>query len=212
MKKWFSENLFKRFFLHSLLPAIAIVILTSVVVYASGESGEGHGNSAKYINFGWRVLNFAILVGVLYWLLREKIKDFFVGRRTDIKTSLEEAVTAKEEAEKKFKEYSAKLDKATEEIEGISEMIRTQGLAEKEKIIENARITAEKIKEDAQARIEQETNKAKSQLRAEAVELSIQMAEEILKKNVKKEDHEDIVEDYLKNLYTQTHSGQTDTK
>jgi len=206
MKEWFSENPLKRSFLHFLLPAV-VIVLTSAVVYASGESGESHGHSGQMLDFGFRTLNFVIFVGILYWLLRDKIRDFFSGRRTDIKTSLEEAVAAKEEAEKKFKEYSTKLDKATEEIEGISGMIRTQGLTEKDKIIENAKITSEKIKEDAKARIEQETNKAKSQLRAEAVELSIQMAEEILKKNVKEEDHEDIVEDYLKNLHTETHSG-----
>ena len=90
-------------------------------------------------------------------------------------------------------------------------MIRAQGLAEKEKIIENAKIAAERMKDDAQSRIEQETKKAKSQLRAEAVELSIQMAEEILKKNVSKKDHKNIVEDYLKSISSQTRSGQTDT-
>lgn len=206
MKEWFSENPFKRSFLHLLLPAV-VIVLTFTVVYASGESGESHGHSGQMLDFGFRTLNFVILVGILYWFLRDKTRDFFSGRRTDIKTSLEEAVAAKEKAENKFKEYSTKLDKATEDIEGISETIRMQGLAEKEKIIENAKITAEKTKEDAKARIEQETNKTKSRLRAEAVELSIQMAEEILKKNVKEEDHEDIVEDYLKNLHTETHSG-----
>lgn len=212
MKEWFSKNSYKRSFLRFLLPAFMIVILTSVMVHASGGSGESHGNGGQLLNFSFKALNFAVLIGIIYWLVRDKIKEFFSGRRTDIKISLEEAIAAKEEAEQKFKEYSAKLDKATEEINEISEMIRTQGLSEKEKIIESARITAEKIKEDAQTRIEQETKNAKSQLRAEAVELSIQMAEEILKSNVKEKDHENIVKDYLKSIYSQTHSGQTDTK
>ena len=213
MKEWFSKNPYKRSFLRFLLPAFIIVILTSVMVHASGGSGESHGNgSGQLLDFSFRALNFAVFIGIIYWLVRDKIKEFFSGRRTDIKISLEEAIAAKEEAEKKFKEYSAKLDKATDEINEISEMIKTQGLSEKEKIIESARTTAEKIKEDAQTRIEQETKKAKSQLRAEAVELSIQMAEEILKSNVKEKDHENIVKDYLKSIYSQTHSGQTDTK
>jgi F-type H+-transporting ATPase subunit b len=206
MKGWSLENLVKQSFL-----AFLIVILASVVAYAAGESGESHGHAGQMLDFGWRVINFVILIGLFYWLLRKKIKEFFAGRRADIKTSLEEAVAAKEEAEKKFKEYSAKLDKAAEEIEGISDMIRAQGLTEKEKIIESARITAEKMKVDAQARIEQELKNASSQLRTEAVELSTQMAEEILKKTIKKEDHENIVKDHLENLGSQTHSGQRDT-
>ncbi|MDO9527845.1 MAG: F0F1 ATP synthase subunit B [Syntrophales bacterium] len=211
MKELFSTNPCKRLFARSLLPALMILIVTSSMVYAAGGSGEGSDHGGQLLDFGWRVINFAILVGLLYWLLKDKIKEFFSGRRTDIKLSLEEAMAAKEEAEKKFKEYSAKLDKATEEINEISEMIRAQGLAEKEKIIENAKITAERMKDDAQSRIEQETKKAKSQLRTEVVELSIQMAEEILKKNILEKDHENIVEDYLKSMSSQTRSGQTDT-
>lgn len=210
MKKLFSTNLYKRPFVRSLLLALIILIVTSSMVYASGESHEGSGHGGQLLDFVWRVINFVILVGLLYWLLKDRIKDFFSGRRTDIKLSLEEAMAAKEEAENRFKEYSAKLDKATEEISEISEMIRAQGLAEKEKIIENAKVTAERMKDDAQSRIEQETKKAKSQLRAEAVELSIQMAEEILKKTVSEKDHENIVEDYLKSMSSQTRSGQTD--
>ena len=211
MKELFSTNLYKRPFVRSLLPALMILIVTSSMVYASGGSGEGSDHGGQLLDFGWRVINFIIFVGLAYWLFKDRIKEFFSGRRADIKLSLEEAMAAKEEAEKKFKEYSAKLDKATEEINEISEMIRAQGLAEKEKIIENAKITAERMKDDAQSRIEQETKKAKSQLRAEAVELSIQMAEEILKKNVSKKDHKNIVEDYLKSISSQTRSGQTDT-
>jgi len=197
------KNLSKRSFLYSILTASLIVGLVSVVAYASGEGGEAQEHGGKMVNFGWRVFDFVVLIGVLYWLLRDKIKGFFAGRRADIKTSLEEAAAAKEEAENKFREYSARLDEAAEKITEISEMITKQGLAEKEKIIENARISSEKMKKDAEARMEQDLKTARSQLRAEAVELSVQMAEEILRKNIEKDDHENMVKDYLKNINSQ---------
>ncbi len=197
------KNLSKRSFLYSVLTASLIVGLVSVVTYASGEGGETHEHGGQMVNFGWRIFNFVVLIGVLYWLLRDKVKEFFAGRQADIKTSLEEAAAAKKEAENKFREYSARLDKAAEEITGISEMITKQGLAEKEKIIENARLTSEKMKKDAGARMEQDLKKARGQLRAEAVELSVQMAEEILRKNIEKDDHENMVKDYLKNINSQ---------
>ena len=105
---------------------------------------------------------------------------------------------AKEEAERKYQEYAAKLDKATEEIAGISEIIKAQGLAEKERIIEGRpENTAEKMKEDTKARLEQELKAAGNLLRAEAVKLSVEMAEEILKKNITAADHDVMVKDYL---------------
>jgi len=145
----------------------------------------------------WRILNFTILAAVIYKFSAKAIVNFFVGDRASIKNSLDEAVTAKEEAQKKLAEHSARLDKATAEIQGIADMIKEQGLAEKEKIIEEAKRTAEKLKEDSEARIDQEFKRALHQLRKEATELSVTMAEEILEKNIEAKDHESMVNDFL---------------
>ena len=53
------------------------------------------------------------------------------------------------------------------------------------------------MKEDTQARVEQELKKASNLLRAEAVKLSVEMAEELLKRNITAADHDDMVKDYL---------------
>jgi F-type H+-transporting ATPase subunit b len=197
MSHWFSRDELKRN-LYIFIPAILSVVLLAVVAYASGHGGEGEAEEGRnWLNFGWRVLNFFVLVGFLYWLLAKNIKEFFVTRRTDIKASLEEAKAAKEEAQKKYAEYITKLDKATDEIKNITEMIQAQGLAEKEKIIEDARKAAEKVKEDTKARMEQEFKKASNELKGEAVQLSVQIAEEILKRNIKIEDHNNMVKDHL---------------
>jgi F-type H+-transporting ATPase subunit b len=167
----------------------------AVDVYASAGGGESKGHN--WVDFAWRALNFLVLAGFLYWLLAKKIKEFFTGRRDDIKIALEQAMAAKEEAEKKYKEYTVKLEKATEEIAGISEMIKAQGLAEKERILEDAKKAAVKMKEDTQARVEQELKKAGNLLRTEAVKLSVEMAEELLKRNITPADHDIMVKDYL---------------
>jgi F-type H+-transporting ATPase subunit b len=196
MMKWFSMILFKRSHLRNFLLSVLLIILTCAVTYAS-ESGGEESHTKTLIDFGWRMLNFVILVWFLYWVAAKKIKEFFFERRDNIKTNIEETIAEKEETEKKFKEYSAKLDKATEEINNIFEMIKAQGSAEKEKIIEDAKIAAEKMKEDAQARMEQELKAARNRLRAEAAQLSVEMAEELLKKNITPEHHDFMVKDYL---------------
>jgi len=111
-------------------------------------------------------------------------------------------VTAREDAEKKFREYDAKLDKAAEEIKAMADMLEAQGLAEKERIIGDARKAAEKMKEDAPKRMEREMKKARDQLRAEAVRLSVEMAEEILKKQITPADHAGMVGDYIDKVVT----------
>jgi len=175
---------------------IVLTLLISIGIAFAEAEGEGGGSSLWFGLFK-KTFNFVVLIGLLYWLLASKMKDFFSGRRAEIKESLEKSVEKKAEAEKKYREYSEKLDKAALEIDCIFEMIKAQGVTEKQKIIEDAERTAKKMKEDASARIEQEMKKATEQLKAQAVELSIQMAEDILKKNVTKDDHKAMVKDYI---------------
>lgn len=179
----------------SLVLSFLIVLISACMVYASG-GGEGH-ESSQWKGFAFKTVNAVLIIGFLVWMLAPKIKSFFAGRRQEIKESLESTAVQKADAEKQYREYAEKIDKASLEIDGIFEMIKAQGVVEKQKIIEDATKVAEKMKEDAQARLEQELKKASSQLRSEAVLLSVQMAEEILKKNITTQDHEAMVKEYM---------------
>jgi F-type H+-transporting ATPase subunit b len=179
---------------------VGIVWLSSA--YAAGGGTTGH-EGLNWPNFMWRSLNFLVLAGILYWLVGKKAKAFFTGRHEGIRNALAEAVAARESAEMKFREYSAKLDKATEEIEQISAMIKAQGLSEKERLISDARKAAGKMEEDTRTRMEQEFKKASQQLRDEAVLLSAQMAEELLKKQIQAADHEVMVRDYIEKVVSE---------
>ena len=184
----------------SLFNLLCCIFFPLTVAYASGGGGEGGHEGPGWVSFAWKLLNFLVMAGVIYWLAAKKVKEFFTGRREGIRTSLAEAVTAREDAEKKFREYAAKLDRATGEIDEITRMIQAQGLTEKERIIEEARKAAEKMREEAKTRMEQEFNKASHQLRIEAVRLSAQMAEGLLRKNIRVEDHEAMVQDYIEKV------------
>jgi F-type H+-transporting ATPase subunit b len=191
----FSGNRHERSYISIYAWVLSIALFMVPDVYAASAGGES--GPTNWLDFAWKIINMVVLIGFLYWLLAKKIKEFFVSRREGIKMALEQARIAKEEAEQRYKEYSEKLEKATEEIAAISDMIKAQGVAEKERIVEDARKAAEKIKEDTQARFEQELKQAGNLLRAEAVKLSVEMAEELLKRNIKATDHDAMVKEYL---------------
>ena len=186
----------------SLLLSLLFVLVSVCVAFASGGGEGGHDSSGQWKSFAFKTLNAVLIIGFLVWMLAPKIKEFFSGRRQEIKESLETTAVQKAEAEKQYREYAEKIDKASLEIDGIFDMIKAQGVVEKQKIIEDAEKVAKKMKEDAQARLEQELKKASSQLRNEAVALSVQMAEEILKKNVTTQDHESMVKEYMDKVVT----------
>jgi F-type H+-transporting ATPase subunit b len=194
------KNIFRSILLTAFLSFLFIALYAGFVFAAGGE-GTHHGKD-EWIELAWKTFNFLILMGFLYWLLADKIKAFFVDRRKDIKETLENTATQKTEAEKKYRDYAEKIDKASAEIDGLFEMIKAQGVAEKQKIIDDAKKVAQKMKEDAQARIEQELQKASAQLRGEAVQLSVKMAEDILKRNITENDHETMIKEYLSKVVT----------
>ncbi|MDD5712707.1 MAG: hypothetical protein PHY31_08120, partial [Smithellaceae bacterium] len=102
MRAKVTKNYFRRSFFVGIFATLLVLGLTAVVLASGG--GEEGAEGPNWMNLTWRMLNFIALVWFLWWFLASKVKDFFGGRREDIKKSLEEARAAKEEAEAKFKE------------------------------------------------------------------------------------------------------------
>jgi len=67
---------------------IATVLLVPSLVLASGA--EHHDVSMFNSDFFYRVLNFSVFMGILYYLAANPIKEFFVGRSAGIASQLEE--------------------------------------------------------------------------------------------------------------------------
>jgi F-type H+-transporting ATPase subunit b len=145
--------------LSSTLLALIVALLAQTAAYAAGGGEHGGAGKAEWIDFAWRMLNFAILVGFLYWFLAKKIKDFFSGRRADIKTSLEQAQVAKKRLRRTIRPCG-QAGQGTEEIDGIVRNDQAQGMKEKVKIIEDAEKAAGQIEEGHRARMEHEFKNA----------------------------------------------------
>lgn len=201
MKVRFARMMRSRGMYLALVLAGLLILIWAPALLASsgGEHSEGGANMKEFM---FKVINFSVLVGLIWWLLSKKIKEFFVGRRVEIRAEMDDTEAQKAEARRKYEEYSSRLTKMTEEISGIADIIKDQGQAEKEKIIADAKKAAEKMQEDTKARMEQEFQKGSAALRLEAAQLAVEMAEEILRKNITAQDHNDMVRDYLDKVVT----------
>ena len=149
-------------------------------------------------DFGWRVLNFAVLVGIIVWALKKAdVKGTLAARQVEIEKSLKDAEEARDSAEAKLREYSVKLDQAAKEIDELHAAIVREGEQEKSRIIAEATSAAEKIVAQAALSAEQETVKARNELRAEAARLAVDLASGKLGGAIKKNDHDRFVGEYL---------------
>ena len=180
---------------------LLIVVLICVPVVAFAAGGGGHADSGAVLkDFIYRVFNFVLMVGLLAYFVTKPIRKGLKGRKEDIEKTLAEAEAAREAAEAKHSEYSEKLAKATEEIENIAASIRREGEMERDKIIAAAKEMAEKIEKEAESKAAGVVSKARAELREEAASLAVELAEDLLKKQVSADDQKRLVEEYMQKV------------
>lgn len=176
------------------------VFLSSSVGF-SAEEGAHHGVTSTQIkNLIWWTVNFIALIIILYKLLKKPVVNFFKARKENILKEYEELLTKKKEAEAKYLELQEKIKNLKAEAEAIYQNYVEQGLKEKERILEEARLQAERIKEQAQLYIAQEMEKAKDRLKTELAEEAVKLAEEILRKNITPEDQKRLFKEILEQI------------
>lgn len=175
-----------------------VLLLLSVgagnALAASGGEGAGKGWVATDT---WRVMNFVVLVVVLFFVLRKPISQTLSSRIKNIREQLESLEAQKAEAEKQLTQYNEKLSQLESEAEKIVEGYIKQGNEAKAKILKEAEATAEKLQVQARRNIEHEFGKARQELQREVVEKSLVKAEERLKKAITAQDQDKLVDEYL---------------
>ena len=182
------------------LAYISAIVLLASAGFASEGGGGAHqsGSGAQMKDFGWRVLNFAVLVGIIVWALKKAdVKGSLAARQAGIEKSLKDAEADRDAAEAKLREYSVRLDQASKEIDELHAAIVREGEQEKCRIIAEANSAAEKIVAQAALSAEQETVKARNELRAEAARLAVEIATGKLAGAIQKNDHDRFVGEYL---------------
>lgn len=163
-------------------------------------SGEGSGTKGWVSTDTFRVMNFAVLVIALVFVLRKPLSQALSSRIKVIKDQLEDLEVQKTAAEKQLDEYNQKLAQLEKEAEKIVEDYIRQGHEAKARILKEAEASAEKLQVQARRNIEHEFGQAKLELQKEIFEKSLAKAEEIIKNKITGEDQNRIVDEYLKKV------------
>ncbi len=176
--------------------ALLLVAVCATTVIAAEHGGE-HGDYNIWMNFVWRVVNFVIVVGILWWAAGKKIKNFFSSRRYNIEAELKDLDTRRQDAEKKLREVEVNIANMEAERNRILDDYKAQGEALKAAIIEKANAQAAMIKQQAETSAQQEARYAVETLRHEMAARIVEAAEKILAEKLTKEEHEKLIDKYL---------------
>jgi len=145
----------------------------------------------------WEVVSFAILLFALYKYAFPGILSMLEEREKKIKDSLDQAERHRSEAERRLKEYEAKLSAAGKEAEGILAAAKERAQRLLEENEQRLTAEAERIKGDATREIEHERRKAVQDIRSQTTELALMVAEKVVQRSLTEADHKKFADDAL---------------
>ena len=178
-------------FLRVLVFSLPVMAGTADLWASGGEKGEF---SSAVI---WQIIAFVLLIILLSRFIKKPLASFLSHRQEEVKSAMEQSARKKEEAEALLSEWQRKVDSLNQEVRELHQRIRDDGEAEQKKIVSRAREEGERIRQQAGVIAEQELAKAKAGLKREMVDLSVELAEKLLKEAIKPQDQERLIQEYI---------------
>jgi F-type H+-transporting ATPase subunit b len=148
----------------------------------------------------WTIVTFLVLLGLLARFAWRPLLDALEKRQDVIRKSLDDARQARQELEQVKTESAKLLSQARVEAGEIVSRTRTDAARFADEMKQKARSDADALVKHAERQIEMQTARAMETIRRESVDLSVEIASKILRRNISKEDNERLIADTLKEM------------
>lgn len=149
-----------------------------------------------------QVINFAILLVVLYVIAYKPITRMLDERSKRISESMEQSERIKEQAARAGEEIKARIEEARKEGQTLVTQAGQIGERIREETRQHARSEAEAIIARARLELQRERDEAIDQLRREFVDLAILAAEKVINETLDKAAHRRIIDEILEKSTT----------
>jgi F-type H+-transporting ATPase subunit b len=189
---------------------------------AQGHGAQGHGGSGHHDDMDLTHANaaadmelpnsirsdktlfslvvFGLLLVGLYLLAWKPITEGLGKREADINGLIAKTQKASEDAADKLKQYELQLQTAAQEAQNVIAQARRDGEASAQRIIAEAQNEAIRRKDQAIAEIDSAKRAAISELSNKSTDLAFSLAKRIVGRELRKEDHQQLIQDVLNQL------------
>ncbi len=171
--------------------------LFAPAVVSAAEGGEGGG----LIDLNWtlfvQIANFLVLLVLLYVFAYKPLVAMLQTRADAIRQQLAEAQAAREQAQRQLAEFDSRLQAAHAEAQALRERATREAAETRERLTAEARREAARLVESARAQIEQDVRRARDELRAEVGTLALAIAERLIQRSLRDEDHQRLVQEAI---------------
>ncbi|MBP3301040.1 MAG: F0F1 ATP synthase subunit B [Clostridia bacterium] len=152
----------------------------------------------------WSVLisiaNLLIMFLILKKFLYKPLKKVLEERRCAVDRVYSAADEAKAAAEADRDAWARKMEGAEEEADRIVKNAEANAERRRDAIVEDANRKAEGILRRAEANAELERRKASEDIKKELVDVSSALAEKMLQREIRREDHDALIDSFLRDV------------
>ena len=149
-----------------------------------------------------QIINFAILLGLMYLVAYRPIMRMVDERSRKIKESLEQTEYIKEQAAQAEAEAEKRIEAAGKEGQELVARAARTGEEVRQQAQQEARQDAESLINRARTEIQQERDEAIGELRKEFADLTILAAGKVIDRSLDKEAHRQLIDKVLKESTT----------
>lgn len=147
-----------------------------------------------------QALSFLLLVFILRRFAWNPLMNMMEERRNQIESNIAQAEKERQQAEQIKREYQEEMKKARQEAQEVIAKATKLSEVRAAEILASAKEEAEKIKASALKDIERERDRAIAQVQAQVADLSVAVAEKIIRKNLDVKGQEDLIEQFIQEV------------
>ncbi len=147
--------------------------------------------------FVWTILTFLLLLTVLAKFAWKPLLNILKEREDFIKSSLNDAEKAQQELARLNAEGEAIINKARGEAQSILAQGKAAATKLKDETLNDAKEKANMVIADAEKQIQVQKEKAIAEIKGEVVNLSLSVAEKLIKKNLSADDNKALIDESL---------------
>ncbi|NOZ21716.1 MAG: F0F1 ATP synthase subunit B, partial [Planctomycetes bacterium] len=179
---------------------------------ASAIYDDGFLRRGEVIVFNYtlimQMLNFGILVVAMYGWFWQPLLTFLDQRRATIRSDIETAQGEKEKAQEARSQAETYLRDTRSERRKIIDAAQEQAQTEREELLDAARKETEGMIARAKKEIEAHVAAGKTELRKELTQLSVELAEKIIEREIREDDHAELVRQFIAEIETKAKEGR----
>jgi F-type H+-transporting ATPase subunit b len=147
--------------------------------------------------FVWTIITFLLLLTVLAKFAWKPLLNILKEREDFIKSSLNDAEKAQQELARLNAEGEAIINKARGEAQSILAQGKAAATKLKDETLNDAKEKANMVIADAEKQIQVQKEKAIAEIKGEVVNLSLSVAEKLIKKNLSADDNKALIDESL---------------